>query len=107
MPKRTQSSGVNNQGGRKINLRDSMIPNDFIRLQQRRTFLGQITRGVGAVALVSLLNPDMLCGGGQEKLPVFRARGKANSFIEAGQPMPQFANRQTEIAACAHIVSGA
>jgi hypothetical protein len=30
---------------------------DFIRLQQRRTFLGQIGRGVGAVALASLLHP--------------------------------------------------
>src|SRR5690349_19299629 len=31
-----------------------------IRLQQRRTFLGQIGRGMGAVALASLLNPRLL-----------------------------------------------
>jgi hypothetical protein len=37
-----------------------MITTDFIRLQQRRTFLGQATRGVGALALASLLNPGML-----------------------------------------------
>jgi hypothetical protein len=37
-----------------------MFPNDLLRLQQRRTFLGQITRGVGAVALASLLNPELL-----------------------------------------------
>jgi len=35
-----------------------MSSNDsLIRLQQRRTFLGQIGRGVGAVALASLLDP--------------------------------------------------
>jgi hypothetical protein len=37
-----------------------MIPIDFIRQQQRRTFLGQSLRGVGAVALASLMNPDLL-----------------------------------------------
>src|SRR5579859_543557 len=30
-----------------------------IRLQQRRTFLGQVGRGMGAVALASLLNPSL------------------------------------------------
>src|SRR5882724_4388591 len=37
-------------------------PIDFIRLQQRRTFLGQIGRGVGALALASLANPSLLRG---------------------------------------------
>ncbi|MDB5174059.1 MAG: hypothetical protein JWN51_2832 [Phycisphaerales bacterium] len=37
-----------------------MTPTDLIRLQQRRTFLGQVTRGVGAMALASLLNPQLL-----------------------------------------------
>jgi hypothetical protein len=41
-----------------------MIPNEFIRLQQRRTFLGQMTRGVGAVALASLLSPELMRGAG-------------------------------------------
>ena len=33
-----------------------------IRLQQRRTFLGKIGRGTGALALASLLNPSILFG---------------------------------------------
>jgi hypothetical protein len=32
----------------------------FIRLQQRRTFLGQSARGVGALALASLMDPALL-----------------------------------------------
>src|SRR6476660_9724163 len=39
-----------------------MTPIERIRLQQRRTFLGQIGRGVGAVAFASLLNPSLLRG---------------------------------------------
>src|SRR5438067_1084657 len=39
-----------------------MTPAEFIRLQQRRTFLGQIGRGVGAAAFASLLNPSLLRG---------------------------------------------
>ena len=35
---------------------------DQIRLQQRRTFLGQTARGMGAVALASLVNPSLLLG---------------------------------------------
>ena len=35
---------------------------DHIRLQQRRSFLGRIGRGTGALALASLLNPSMLFG---------------------------------------------
>jgi hypothetical protein len=34
--------------------------NKLIRRQQRRTFLGQATRGVGSLALASLLNPSLL-----------------------------------------------
>ncbi len=34
-----------------------MTPLDLIRLQQRRTFLGQATRGVGGLALASLFAP--------------------------------------------------
>ena len=33
-----------------------------IRLQQRRTFLGRLGRGTGAMALASLLNPSLLLG---------------------------------------------
>jgi len=33
-----------------------------IRLQQRRTFLGRMGRGTGAMALASLLNPSLLLG---------------------------------------------
>jgi hypothetical protein len=33
-----------------------------IRLQQRRTFLGQVARGAGGLALASLLNPSLLRG---------------------------------------------
>src|SRR5436309_1925974 len=33
-----------------------------IRLQQRRTFLGQAVRGMGAVALASLVNPSLMLG---------------------------------------------
>src|SRR5581483_9977450 len=33
-----------------------------LRFQQRRTFLGQSARGVGAMALASLLNPSLLRG---------------------------------------------
>jgi hypothetical protein len=33
-----------------------------IRLQQRRSFLGRIGRGTGAIALASLLNPSLLFG---------------------------------------------
>ena len=32
----------------------------YIRRQQRRTFLGQAARGVGSLALASLLNPGLL-----------------------------------------------
>ena len=39
-----------------------MNPFDQIRLQQRRTFLGKVGRGTGAVALASLLNPSLLFG---------------------------------------------
>jgi hypothetical protein len=35
---------------------------DQIRLQQRRSFLGRIGRGTGAIALASLLNPSLLFG---------------------------------------------
>src|SRR5579863_249570 len=35
---------------------------DHIRLQQRRSFLGRIGRGTGALALASLLNPSLLFG---------------------------------------------
>ena len=35
---------------------------DQIRLQQRRTFLGQTARGMGAVALAPLVNPSLLLG---------------------------------------------
>ena len=35
---------------------------DQIRLQQRRTFLGKIGRGTGALALASLLNPSLVFG---------------------------------------------
>src|SRR5947209_4596396 len=41
-------------------MRNSMTPQQYIRFQQRRTFLGQATRGVGALALASLLNPSLL-----------------------------------------------
>src|SRR3954454_14604512 len=34
----------------------------LIRLQQRRSFLGQAGRGVGGLALASLLNPSFLRG---------------------------------------------
>jgi hypothetical protein len=34
----------------------------FIRLQQRRTFLGQTVRGFGSLALASLLDPALLAG---------------------------------------------
>ena len=34
-----------------------------IRIEQRRTFLGQAARGVGAAALASLLEPKLLAGG--------------------------------------------
>ncbi len=37
-----------------------MRPIDYIRLQQRRTFLGNTARGVGSLALMSLLNPSLL-----------------------------------------------
>ena len=37
-----------------------MTPQELIRLQQRRTFLGTMGRGIGAAALASLLNPSML-----------------------------------------------
>src|SRR3954467_4565769 len=34
--------------------------NTLIRLQQRRSFLANATRGVGGLALASLLNPSLL-----------------------------------------------
>src|SRR4051794_16185722 len=37
-----------------------MRVNDFIRLQQRRSFLANATRGIGGLALASLLNPSLL-----------------------------------------------
>ena len=37
-----------------------MTPQELIRLQQRRTFLGTMGRGIGAAALASLLSPSML-----------------------------------------------
>src|SRR4051812_16994296 len=41
----------------------------LIRLQQRRTFLGQAGRGIGAAALASLLGPSMLRAGTNSSVP--------------------------------------
>jgi hypothetical protein len=41
-------------------MRDALSRFDVIRLQQRRTFLGQAARGVGGLALASLLAPRAL-----------------------------------------------
>ncbi len=41
-----------------------MTPQELIRLQQRRTFLGTMGRGIGAAALASVLNPSMLRAAG-------------------------------------------
>src|SRR6188508_2500544 len=39
-----------------------MTPMQLHRLLQRRVFLGQATRGLGALALASLFNPSMVSG---------------------------------------------
>ena len=54
---------------------------NHVRLQQRRSFLGQIGRGVGSLALASLVNPALLLGGSASAVPASkldRWRGVVN-----------------------------
>jgi hypothetical protein len=49
-----------------------------IRLQQRRTFLGRLGRGAGAMALASLLNPSLLRGKSTSGGPDIGSHGVVN-----------------------------
>jgi len=70
--------------------------NDFILQQNRRTFLGRASLGLGSVALASLLNPRLLsaaeekkrnAAGGLAELPHFPAKAKRVIFLcMAGGP---------------------
>jgi hypothetical protein len=64
-----------------------------LRLLQRRTFLGQATRGLGSLALASLLNPSLLAGAKNDRWrgvihPLhFKPRAKRVIFLSmAGGP---------------------
>ncbi|HET6248885.1 MAG TPA: DUF1501 domain-containing protein [Tepidisphaeraceae bacterium] len=63
-----------------------MITTDSVRLQQRRTFLGQCTRGVGALALASLFNPQILRAAASA--PALAAAGSAPSHRHTGVVNP-------------------
>jgi hypothetical protein len=69
-----------------------MNPQQLLRLHQRRAFLGQAARGLGAVALSSLLNPHLLAAAEQQSKGVvqplhFPAKAKRVIFLcMAGGP---------------------
>src|SRR5262245_12938198 len=71
------------------------------------TGIAQSAVMIQMVDVADKLDSDVLRRGRQKKLPVLRPCGKANSLIESAQPTPELANRQTEIAAGAHVVSRA
>src|ERR1700761_300233 len=60
-----------------------------IRFQQRRTFLGQSARGMGALALASLLNPSLLRGSVSPGAPGVSpsANGKSPKWAGVVRPL--------------------
>jgi hypothetical protein len=64
-----------------------MDPLQQIRLQQRRSFLGKIGRGTGAIALASLLNPSLLFGSESAPSPVGAGAPRVPSYRGVVNPL--------------------